>query len=82
MFKRLDRSQFLIRLLQRLSGILAKQRGLPIIIGLILVVSAFIVQLINMSLNLDSLELVHVVLQNLGIILALVGLLLAEPLGQ
>ena len=37
MFKRIDRSPTLARLLERLSAALARQRGLPIVLGVILV---------------------------------------------
>ena len=42
MFKRIDRSPTLARLLERLSATLARQRGLPIVLGVILVVLLFV----------------------------------------
>lgn len=82
MFKRIDKSSFLIRTLERLSTLLARQRGLPVIVGVVLVAIGMILQLINIAAGSTVLEVAHVVCQNLGIILALVGLLLAEPLGK
>ncbi len=82
MFKRIDESSFLIRTLERLSTLLARQRGLPVIIGIGLVIVGMIFQLINVPLDSAALEVAHIAFQNLGIIVALVGLLLAEPLGK
>jgi hypothetical protein len=82
MFKRFDESPFFIRLLQRLSTLLAKQRGLPIVIGIVLIALGFIVQLINLFINSPTLDFIQIVLHNVGIILSLVGVLLAQPLGN
>lgn len=82
MFKKIDQSQFLIKLLQRLSNFLARKRGLPIIVGIFLLVLAFILELINMSVQLQWLELTRVILHYVGLLSALIGLLLAEPLGK
>jgi vacuolar-type H+-ATPase subunit I/STV1 len=82
MWKRIDESRFLSRFLEGLSNTLAKQRGLPVIIGIILVVISFIVQAVNVYANSQTLELIGVVVQHLGLLLALVGLLLAEALGE
>lgn len=82
MFKRIDESSFLIRTLERLSTLLARQRGLPVIIGIVLVVVGMVLQLLNVVFGSTALEVAHIVCQNLGIVVALVGLLLAEPLGK
>lgn len=82
MLRRIDESQFLIKLLRVLSTFLAKQRGLPIVAGIVLVVIAFIVQLVNVSLDSLVLEYLYVVVHHVGILIALIGLLLSEPLGQ
>lgn len=82
MFRRVDQSNILIKLLQRLSSMLARRRGLPILVGIILVLLAFIIQLINLQVESPVIELIQVVLHNVGILAALLGILLAEPLGQ
>lgn len=82
MFKRIDESSFLIRTLERLSTLLARQRGLPVVVGLVLVVIGAVLQLINVAVDSTLLEIGYIAFQNLGIIVALVGLLLAEPLGK
>lgn len=82
MFKRIDRSQFLSKLLERLSGLLARQRGLPILIGIVCVVIAFVLQLLNFAAGSRVIEIVATVLHSGGVLVALIGILLAEPLGR
>lgn len=80
--KRLDESPLLARLIATLSEFMAKRRGLPIVIGIGLVVIGFILQLIEVYSNSQLLRLVSVIVQNVGILTALIGLLLSEPLGK
>ena len=82
MFKRLDGSVQIARLIQALGNFLARQRGLPVVIGIVLVLISFVVQLINVFVDNVVLELLGVIVIHLGIISALVGLLLAEALGD
>lgn len=82
MFKRLDRSPSIARLLERLSATLARQRGLPVVIGVLLVIISFIVRLVDVYVGSQALELIWVITHHLGIIIALIGLLLVEPLGR
>ena len=82
MFKRLDRSPVFARLIEALGNFLARQRGLPVVIGIILVVVSFIVQLVNVFADSVVMEVIGVVVLHVGIISALVGLLLAEALGS
>jgi len=82
MIKRLDASQFLIKFLERLSTLLARRRGLPAVIGIILIVLGFILELINIGSGSQVIEVIHTILRNGGVLVALIGLLLAEPLGQ
>lgn len=82
MFRRIDESPFLNKLLQRLSTLLARQRGLPVIIGVGLVVIGFVLQMVNLSLNAPVLELLQIIFHDVGILVALIGLLMAEPLGR
>jgi hypothetical protein len=81
-FKRLDQSSGLARLIEALGNFLARQRGLPVVVGIVLVVISFVVQLLNVFVGSGVLELIGVVVLHLGIISALVGLLLAEALGS
>jgi type IV secretory pathway TrbD component len=82
MFKRIDRSPAIARLLERVSTILAKQRGLPIVVGIVFVIVGFIVQLVDFYAPQFRLQLVWIILHNAGILIALIGLLLADPLGK
>ena len=82
MFKRIDQSPTLARLIERLSSILARQRGLPVVIGIALIIVSFIIQLIEVYAESRVLELIGVITLNVGILAALIGLLMAEPLGK
>ena len=82
MFKRLDQSPGLARLIEALGNFLTRQRGLPVVIGIVLVVISFVVQVLNVFVGSIVLEFIGVVVIHLGIISALVGLLLAEALGS
>jgi hypothetical protein len=82
MFKRIDRSPTLSRLLERLSSVMAKQRGLPVVVGIGLVILGFIFQVINFYAPQLRLELVGIMAHSGGVLIALIGLLLADPLGK
>jgi len=80
--RQIDQSSALARLLERFSTGLARQRGLPVVIGVILIAISFIVQLINLVLPTPLLDLLWTITHHLGLIIALIGLLLIEPLGR
>lgn len=82
MFKFIDRSPTLARLLENLSATLARQRGLPIVIGVLLVAISFVVQLVNVYNPSQTLDLIWTITHHLGLLLALIGLLVVEPLGR
>ncbi len=82
MFKRIDRSPRLAKLIEFLSTFMAKRRGLPVIIGVVLVIVSMFVQTINVYAQVQFLDLVGIVSLHVGILAALIGLLLAEPLGK
>lgn len=82
MFKRIDRSPRLAKLIEQLSSFLAKRRGLPVIIGIALIVVGFIIQLVEVYVPSQFLEVVRIVAHNVGILAALIGLLMTEPLGK
>ncbi len=81
MFRWLDRSPRLARFLEVISTAMSRQRGLPVIVGIICVVVSFILQTINVFAGSLVLELAGVITLHVGILLALVGLLMAEALG-
>jgi len=84
MIQKLDQSPRLIRLLNRTSNVFAKRRGLPVIVGLVLIIVSFVLALVNFSTESESklLSLVQIITHHVGLILALVGLLLSQPLGN
>ena len=81
MLKRIDSSKFVVRFLERLSTLLARRRGLPTVIGIVLIILGFVVELISIAFGIESLAVVHVILRDLGVLVALIGLVLSEPLG-
>lgn len=81
MFKRLDRSRFLISLLKRLSDIFAVKRGLPVILGLILLLIGLVFQVVNVFSPSEMVELLGVIFNGLGVLTAIIGFLLITPLG-
>lgn len=82
MFKRVDESNWLANRIASLSEFMAKRRGLPVVIGIGLVIISFALQLIDVYVDSRLLHLISVITQNVGILTALIGLLLAEPLGK
>lgn len=81
MHKWLDRSPAIARLLERTAAATTRQRGLPVLIGIVFVIISFVVQAINVFAGNQVLELVGVIVLHLGILFALIGLLMAEALG-
>ena len=65
-----------------LSEFMSKRRGLPVVVGILLVVVSFVIQLIDVYTASPALRLMSVITQNVGILTALIGLLLSDPLGK
>ncbi|MCA9914092.1 MAG: hypothetical protein KC496_12120 [Anaerolineae bacterium] len=82
MFKQIDESPLLIRALARLSNYLSRHKGLPMILGVIMIILATIVELVNVSVGSDLLAVIQILLRNVGILITLIGFLLVEPLGK
>jgi uncharacterized membrane protein HdeD (DUF308 family) len=82
MFRRIDESRWLAERIANLSEFVAKRRGLPVVVGISLVILGFVVQIINVYASSQLVELIGVILLNVGILSALIGLLLADPLGK
>jgi len=82
MFKRIDSSPVLSRFLARFTERMAKQRGLPVVIGIFLVIVSLVIQSINVYANSQTLELIGVIVQHVGLLTALIGLLVSEVLGD
>jgi hypothetical protein len=82
MFKRIDESNWLANRIASLSEFMAKRRGLPVVVGIGLIIISFVLQLIDVYASSQVLRLIGVITLNLGILIALIGLLLADPLGK
>ncbi len=82
MFKRIDESNWLANCIARFSEFMAKRRGLPVVIGITLIIVSFVLQLIDVYATSQLLHLIGVITLNIGILMALIGLLLADPLGK
>lgn len=80
--KMIDRSPMLIKLLETISGFLAKQRGLPIVVGIIFITGGGILEFLNVAFEQKWITMIEVVFRNFGLVSALVGILLLEPLGR
>jgi hypothetical protein len=82
MFKRIDESQFLINLLKRVSDLLAQQRALPILVGIACVIISAVLEYINLALNSTLIDVFQIFFHHFGIVTALIGILIIEPLGD
>ena len=82
MFNKLDKSPFLLRLLQQFSTALARQRGLPVIIGIAIFVVSIPVQIIALVIDSQALQIIGIIVNGIGVLIALIGILLAEPWGR
>jgi hypothetical protein len=82
MLRWIDRSPALARLIERMSAFLARQRGLPVVVGVLLIAVSFVIQLVNVYTPSQTLDLLWTITHHAGLIVALIGLLLVEPLGQ
>ena len=82
MFRKIDRSPTLSRFIRYLSDFLARQRGLPIVIGIVFIVIGLITQIVDIYVESQLLTLISVMVHSVGLLLALIGLLLADPLGK
>jgi hypothetical protein len=82
MFKWIDRSPQLSKLIENLSAGLARQRGLPIVLGVVLIAISFIVHLVNLGQPSEVLDLLWSITHHIGLLLSLIGFLLVQPLGQ
>ncbi|MEQ8677987.1 MAG: hypothetical protein RLP44_03165 [Aggregatilineales bacterium] len=81
MFKRIDRSQILLRALGRMSDLFSQKRGLPIIVGIIFVAISLVIQSLAVFSDNNVIEFLGVLTHNVGVLIALVGIILVTPLG-
>lgn len=79
--KMIDRSSSLIKAIAWISAWLARQRGLPIVIGVIFIAGGGVLEFVNIFYDNQYVEIIEVIFRNFGLITALVGIALLEPLG-
>lgn len=82
MLKRIRESQRLSHFIANLSEFMSRRRGLPVVIGIGIVIVSFILQVLDIYVESQTLRLLAVVTLNIGILTALIGLLLSDPLGK
>lgn len=82
MFRWIDRSPRLSRFIESLSEFMAKRRGLPVVLGIGLIVISFLLQILDVYTESKLLHLASVITLNVGILASLIGLLLSDPLGK
>ena len=83
LYRQIDQSKRLADILQNLSSGLAQRRGLPLIVAISLVILSLVVHLI-LAFDPSSviLSIVAFVLLHLAILVGLIGVLFAEPVGR
>ena len=81
MLKGVDRSKLLLALIRWLSDLFARQRGLPVVFGLVLILVGIILQVVNVFSVNQVVELLGILCNGIGVLIALVGFLLVTPLG-
>ncbi len=79
---RLNRSRRLGRLISFFSNHLANNRGLPIIVGALCVLVSLVVQIVGVLASLVGVTIAGIIILHLGLLSALIGILLLEPLGK
>lgn len=82
MFKRVDESPTIARFIEYIAATIAKQRGLPVVIGIGFVILSLVAQSVNIFAEVWWLELTGVVALHVGILSGLIGLLISEALGR
>jgi xanthosine utilization system XapX-like protein len=65
-----------------MSEFMARRRGLPIVIGIVVAALGFVFLLLNHLSPSPALSILGIIGQNVGTIIALIGLLLSDALGK
>lgn len=82
MFKRIDKSSTISRLIAAFSEFLSQRRGAPVVLGIVISLVGFTFQLINLMNPSPLANIIGIVGQNLGTLIALIGLLISDALGK
>ena len=80
--ERLNRSRTLGGLIAFFSRYLANYRGIPILAGILGVLISLVFQLVGIAFEIRGLLVGGVVVLHCALLVALIGVLLAEPLGK
>lgn len=80
--RRLDRSKKFSRRIEDASRWLSKRRGVVPVAGIGIVTVGVALLLVNVFVDIRLLEFTGILLQGVGTLTALIGLLLIEPLGS
>jgi hypothetical protein len=81
-FKRIDQSPTLSRFIEFVSSAIARQRGLPVVIGIAFILLSFIIQSVNILARSPLLEFIGITSLHIGLLAGLIGLLVSEALGK
>lgn len=82
MFRQIDRSKRLGKLIDSTSSGLSKRRGLPMVIGIALIVVALVIQLLGYIISSPAIDIIGTILHSVGVLSALIGLTVSTPLGK
>ncbi len=82
MFRNIDRSKRLSRLLDEVSNTTAQRRGVPILIGVAFIMVSFVLQAVGVYADARLIDLLGVICLHVGVLTALIGILLVAPLGK
>ncbi len=82
MFRQIDRSKRLGKLIDVTSSGLSKRRGLPMVIGILLVTVALLLQILGYITASRALDIVATLIHSIGVLFALIGLTVSAPLGK
>ena len=82
MWKTIDESRRLATLIETISNILAKRRGILPILGLFGIILGYIILAYGILSDVRILAFIGLTIQTVGITISILGLLLIEPLGR
>lgn len=82
MWKTIDESQRLANLIETISNILAKRRGILPMLGLFGIILGYIILAFGILSDVRILAFIGLTIQTIGITISILGLLLIEPLGR
>ena len=82
MLRRIDQSPLFARVLEGTSNFISRYRGLPVIIGVVLLIISMVLQIADVYADNQIMQVVGIITHHIGVLIALVGLLLATPIGK